>query len=46
METQEFNPKFTPTKEATSPLRIPQSEGYHKEPLFLFQSPQTKIGAH
>jgi hypothetical protein len=46
VETQEFNPKFTPTKEATSPLRIPQREVYHQEPLFLFQSPQRKIGAH
>jgi hypothetical protein len=46
METQEFDPKFTPTKEATSPLRIPQREGYHQEPIFLFQSPQKKIGAH
>jgi hypothetical protein len=41
-----FNPKFTPIKEAMSPLRIPQREGYHQEPLFLTQSPQRKIGAH
>jgi hypothetical protein len=26
-------------------LRIPQREGYHQEPLFLFQPPQRKIGA-
>jgi hypothetical protein len=38
-ETQRFKPKFTPTKDATSPLRIPQREGYHQEPLFLFQPP-------
>jgi hypothetical protein len=41
-----INPKFTPTKEATSPLRIPQREGYHQEPLFLIQFPQRKIGVH
>jgi hypothetical protein len=41
-----INPKFTPTKEATSLLTIPQREGYHQEPLFLIQSPQMKIGAH
>jgi hypothetical protein len=41
-----FNLKFTPTKEATSPLRIPQREDYYQEPLFLTQSPQRKIGAH
>jgi hypothetical protein len=44
--TQRFNPKFTPTKDAMSPLRIPQREAYHKEPLFLFQPPQRKIDAH
>jgi hypothetical protein len=32
-QDKRFNPKFTSTKEATSPLRIPQREGYHKEPL-------------
>jgi hypothetical protein len=26
-------PKFTSTKKATSPLRFPQREGYHEEPL-------------
>jgi hypothetical protein len=26
-------PKFTSTKKATSPLRFPQMEGYHEEPL-------------
>jgi hypothetical protein len=26
-------PKFTSSKKATSPLRFPQREGYHKEPL-------------
>jgi hypothetical protein len=26
-------PKFTFTKKATSPLRFPQREGYHEEPL-------------
>jgi hypothetical protein len=26
-----FNQKFNSTKEATSPLRIPQREGYHQE---------------
>jgi hypothetical protein len=41
-----INPKFTPTKEATSLLRIPRREGYHQEPLFLIQFPQRKIGAH
>jgi hypothetical protein len=41
-----INLKFTPTKEATSPLRIPQREGYHQEPLFFIQFPQRKIGAH
>jgi hypothetical protein len=41
-----INPKFTPTKEATSPLRIPQREGYRQEPLFLIQFPQRKICAH
>jgi hypothetical protein len=45
-ETQEYNPKFTSTKETTSLLRIPQREGYHQEPLFLTQPPQRKIGAH
>jgi hypothetical protein len=35
-----FNPKFTPTKDAMTLLRIPQREGYHQEPLFLFQPPQ------
>jgi hypothetical protein len=45
-ETQRFNPKFIPTKDATSPLRIPQREGYHQESLFLFQPLQRKIGAH
>jgi hypothetical protein len=45
-ETQRFNPKFTPTKDVMSPLRIPQRVGYHQEPLFLFQPPQRKIGAH
>jgi hypothetical protein len=30
-----INLKFTPTKEAMSPLRIPQREGYHQESLFL-----------
>jgi hypothetical protein len=41
-----INSKFTPTKEATSPLRIPQREGFHQESLFLIQFPQRKIGAH
>jgi hypothetical protein len=41
-----INPKFTPTKEATSPLRIQQREGYHQDLLFLIQFPQRKIGAH
>jgi hypothetical protein len=41
-----INPKFTPTKEDTSPLRIPQREGYHQEPLFLIQFSQRKISAH
>jgi hypothetical protein len=41
-----INLKFTPTKKATSPLRIPQREGYHQEPLFLIQFPQRKIDAH
>jgi hypothetical protein len=41
-----INLKFTPTKEATSPLRISQREGYHQEPIFLIQFPQRKIGAH
>jgi hypothetical protein len=41
-----FNPKFTPAKDATSPLRVPQRKGYHQEPLFLFQPPKRKIGAH
>jgi hypothetical protein len=41
-----INPKFTPTKEAMSPLRIPQMEGYHQEPLSFIQFPQRKIGAH
>jgi hypothetical protein len=41
-----INPKFTPTKEATSPLRIPQREVYHQETLFIIQFPQMKIGAH
>jgi hypothetical protein len=41
-----INSKLTPTKEATSPLRIPQREGYHQEPLFLIQFPQRKIGVH
>jgi hypothetical protein len=45
-ETQGFNPKFTPTKDATSLLRIPQRKGYHQDPLFLFQPSQKKIGAH
>jgi hypothetical protein len=45
-ETQRFNPKFTPTKDVMSPLRIPQREGYHQDPLFLFHPPQRKIGAH
>jgi hypothetical protein len=40
-----INQKCTPTKEATSPLRIPRREGYHQEPLFLIQFPQRKIGA-
>jgi hypothetical protein len=26
-------PMFTSTKKATSPLRFPQREGYHEEPL-------------
>jgi hypothetical protein len=26
-------PKFNSTKKATSPLRFPQREGYHEEPL-------------
>jgi hypothetical protein len=30
---QKFYPKFTSTKEATSPLRFPQRKGYHEEPL-------------
>jgi hypothetical protein len=34
-----INPKFTPTKEATSLLTIQQREGYHQEPLFLIQFP-------
>jgi hypothetical protein len=41
-----INPKFTPTKEATSSLRIPRREGYHQELLFLIQFPQRTIGAH
>jgi hypothetical protein len=41
-----INLKFTPAKEATSPLRIPQREDYHQEPFFLIQFPQKKIGAH
>jgi hypothetical protein len=46
METQDFNPKFTTTKDATSSLRIPQREGYLQEPIFRFQPPQRKIAAH
>jgi hypothetical protein len=41
-----INLKFTPRKEATSPLRIPQREGYHQEPPFLIQFPQRKSDAH
>jgi hypothetical protein len=38
METQEFNPKFAPTKEATSPLRIPQRRAITKS-LFSSSNP-------
>jgi hypothetical protein len=41
-----ISPKFTPAKEATSPLMIPQREDYHQESFFLIQFPQRKIGAH
>jgi hypothetical protein len=43
---KQINSKFTPTKEATSPLRILQREGNHQEPVVLIQFPQRKIGAH
>jgi hypothetical protein len=33
-------PKFTSTKKATSPLRFPQREGYHEEPLASPNPPQ------
>jgi hypothetical protein len=36
-------PKFTSTKKATSPLRFPQREGYHEEPLASLIHHQGKL---